>query len=65
MSAALPVFTESRHFEGEVMARIISQIGVLAFAAVAAIGCSGPDLQPRVDELSREREDLIREKTSL
>lgn len=47
------------------MARIISRIGILVFAAVAAIGCSGPDLQPKVDELSREREDLIREKTSL
>jgi chemotaxis protein MotB len=47
------------------MARIISQIGVLAFAAVAAIGCSGPGLQPQLDELTREREELIREKMSL
>ena len=39
---------------------------VIVFSGFAgAIGCSGPDLQPRVDALTREREDLILERTSL
>ncbi|HEY3227406.1 MAG TPA: OmpA family protein [Planctomycetota bacterium] len=47
------------------MTRIIAAIVVLAGAAAGTIGCSGPDLQPQVDQLTREREDLVREKTSL
>lgn len=47
------------------MAKLIalSVIAVSSFAG--AVGCSGPDLRPRVAELTREREDLIRERTSL
>lgn len=38
----------------------------LAFAAVAAVGCaSGPDLETRVSELTRENEDLQRKNTEL
>ena len=39
---------------------------VIVLSALAgAVGCAGPDLQPRLEELTREREDLIRERTTL
>lgn len=47
------------------MTRIIAAIVVLAGAAAGSIGCAGPSLQPQIDQLTREREDLVREKTSL
>ncbi len=34
----------------------------LACSCAAAVGCAGPDLQQRVDELTREQEDLQRQK---
>ncbi len=41
-------------------------LSVIAISALAgAIGCAGPNLQRRVDELTSEREELIRERTSL
>ncbi|HKS16532.1 MAG TPA: OmpA family protein [Planctomycetota bacterium] len=47
------------------MAKIIT----LSFVAIAGlsgiVGCGGPDLRPRVAELTREREELLRERTSL
>ncbi len=42
--------------------KIVAVLG-LALSAVAAIGCSsGPDLQGRIDELTREQEELQRQK---
>jgi len=35
----------------------------LALSCAAAVGCAGPDLQHRVDELTREQEDLQRQKS--
>src|SRR5688572_22252846 len=47
------------------MAKIFTLSFVALTSLAGAIGCSGPDLRPRVAELTREREDLIRERTSL
>jgi len=42
--------------------KIVAVLG-LALSAVSAIGCSGgPDLQGRIDELTREQEELQRQK---
>jgi flagellar motor protein MotB len=37
----------------------------LAFSAAAAVGCAQPHLQARVDQLTREQEDLLRQKAQL
>jgi flagellar motor protein MotB len=37
----------------------------LALSCAAAVGCAGPDLQSRVDELTREQEDLQRQKAEV
>jgi chemotaxis protein MotB len=45
------------------MSNKILALLALAVSAVAAVGCSGgPDLQARVDELTREQEELQRQK---
>ena len=45
------------------MSKKILAVLALAVSAVSAIGCSGgPDLQARIDELTREQEDLQRQK---
>src|SRR5262245_47593559 len=47
------------------MSKLIA-LTVIAISAVSgAIGCAGPDLRPRVEELTQEREELIRERTTL
>jgi len=47
------------------MAKIIA-LSVIAITSLAGtVGCAGPGLQPRVDALTREREELIRERMSL
>jgi flagellar motor protein MotB len=44
------------------MSKIVAVL-VLAVSAISAIGCSsGPDLQGRIDELTREQEELQRQK---
>ena len=47
----------------------MAKILTLSFVAISSlsglIGCGGPDLRPRVAELTREREELLRERTSL
>ena len=47
------------------MTKILTLSFVLVTSAAGLIGCGGPDLRPRVAELTREREELLREKTSL
>ena len=47
------------------MAKITAWIVVVIAALSGAIGCAGPDLRPRVTELTQEREELLRERTSL
>lgn len=47
------------------MLKIISASFVAVVGLTSAVGCAGPDLRPRVAELTREREELIRERTSL
>lgn len=47
------------------MSKILTLSFVLVTSAAGLIGCGGPDLRPRVAELTREREELLREKTSL
>jgi flagellar motor protein MotB len=47
------------------MSNVVAWILVVISALSGAIGCAGPDLRPRVDELTAEREDLIRERTAL
>jgi len=37
----------------------------LALSAFAAVGCAQPNLQARVDQLTREQEDLLRQKAQL
>lgn len=45
------------------MSKKILVILALAVSAISAVGCSGgPDLQARIDELTREQEDLQRQK---
>jgi chemotaxis protein MotB len=45
------------------MSKKILAILALAVSAISAVGCSGgPDLQARIDELTREQEDLQRQK---
>ena len=45
------------------MSKKIIAVLALAVSAVSAVGCSsGPDLQARIDELTREQEDLQRQK---
>ena len=45
------------------MPRKLFAIVPLALSWAAAVGCAGPDLQRRVDELTREQEDLQRQKS--
>src|SRR5688572_18979682 len=40
-------------------------LSFVAVTALSAIGCAGPDLRPKIEELTREREDLIRDRQSL
>jgi len=47
------------------MAKIFTLSFVALTSLAGAIGCAGPDLRPKVAELTREREELIRERTSL
>jgi chemotaxis protein MotB len=47
------------------MVKILTLSFVALTSLAGAIGCSGPDLRPKVAELTREREELLREKTSL
>src|SRR6185503_20199138 len=45
------------------MSKKILAILALAVSAISAVGCTnGPDLQARIDELTREQEDLQRQK---
>jgi flagellar motor protein MotB len=45
------------------MSKKIVAVLALAVSAISAVGCSGgPDLQARIDELTREQEDLQRQK---
>ena len=45
------------------MSKKILAVLALAVSAISAVGCSGgPDLQARIDELTREQEDLQRQK---
>lgn len=48
------------------MIRKLAAAGLLAFVVTAAIGCaSGPGLETRVEELTRENEDYTRKNTQL
>ena len=47
------------------MSNKLPAILALALACAAAVGCAAPDLQSRVDELTREQEDLQRQKAEV
>ncbi len=47
------------------MRLIVAKLAVIACAAASAVGCAGVDLDARVDELTREREDLQRKNQQL
>ncbi|MBI4566696.1 MAG: OmpA family protein [Planctomycetes bacterium] len=47
------------------MTRTIATLAVVVAAAMTALGCAGAKMDMRLQELSREREDLIRRNTTL
>jgi chemotaxis protein MotB len=47
------------------MSKKLFAAAALAFASAAAVGCAQPNLQARIDQLTREQEDLLRQKAQL
>jgi len=49
--------------EGEAMSTKLLALVSAALSCAVALGCASPDLQRRVDEMTREQEELLREKS--
>ncbi len=47
------------------MKALLAKLSVALAAAVSAVGCAGADLQPQIDALARDKDDLQRKNTAL